>query len=145
RTIRVNELMLRELNSVLRQKYQSEAVAITVTEVRVAPDLRDARVFVAIVGGDDAAEEKLRWLRRKAPAIREEISKRIVLKFLPKMEYVLDKSGIRSGQVLRILDDLKSESGGESEGGGESESGGEDGGGGRREGERVDDNGVESG
>ena len=46
RTIRVNELLRRELGDILRKHYQAEAVAMTVTEVRVAPDLRDAIVFV---------------------------------------------------------------------------------------------------
>ncbi len=79
RTIRVNELLQREISDVLRKRYQSEAVAITITEVRVSPDLRDARVFVSIVGTEEVAETKLRWLRTIAPDIREEISRRIVL------------------------------------------------------------------
>ena len=66
RTIRVNELLRRELGDILRKHYQVEAVAMTVTEVRVAPDLRDAIVFVAIVGETAYAEQKLRWLRRQA-------------------------------------------------------------------------------
>jgi ribosome-binding factor A len=106
RTIRLNELMQRELSDILRQRYQTEAVALTVTEVRVAPDLRDARVFVAVVGSPEVAEQKLRWLRRQARAIREEMSKRIVLKFLPKFEYVLDESTVKSLNVLRLLDQL---------------------------------------
>ena len=44
RTLRVNELIQRELGDILRRRYQSEAVAVTITEVRVAPDLRDGRV-----------------------------------------------------------------------------------------------------
>jgi len=106
RTVRLNELMQRELSDILRQRYQSESVALTVTEVRVAPDLRDARVFVAVVGPAEVAEQKLRWLRRQARAIRDEMAKRIVLKFLPKFEYVLDESTVKSLNVLRLLDQL---------------------------------------
>ena len=106
RTIRLNELMQRELSDILRQRYQAESVALTVTEVRVAPDLRDARVFVAVVGSPEVAEQKLKWLRRIARAIREEMSQRIVLKFLPKFEYVLDQNTVKSLEVLRILDQL---------------------------------------
>ena len=47
-----------------------EAVAVTISEVRVSPDLRDARAFVAIVGDDETAEAKLRWIRSQAGAIR---------------------------------------------------------------------------
>ncbi len=106
RTIRLNELVQREISSILRQRYQSESVALTVTEVRVAPDLRDARVFVSVVGGPEVAEDKMRWLRRQARAIREEVAKRIVIKYLPKFEYVLDESSVKSLNVMRLLDEL---------------------------------------
>lgn len=106
RTIRVNELLRRELGDILRKRYQSDAVAVTVTEVRVAPDLRDARVFIAVVGDADFIEQKMRWLRRQAPAIREELSKRIVLKYLPKIEYRLDEKTPKATQLLRLLDAL---------------------------------------
>jgi ribosome-binding factor A len=105
RTVRINELVQRELSDILRKRYQAEAVTITITEVRVAPDLRDARVFVSVVGGsDEEAELKLRWLRKQSAAIRAELSRRIVLKYLPKLEYRLDKSIVRSTRVLGLLD-----------------------------------------
>ena len=106
RTVRVNELVQREISDILRQRYQSEAVAITITEVRVSPDLRDARVFVSVVGDEDTTEQKLRWLRSKAGAIREEVGRRIVLKYLPKFEYVLDQSAIRGARILQVLDEI---------------------------------------
>ena len=107
RTVRVNELVQREISDILRKRYQSEAVAVTITEVRVSPDLRDARVFVSIVGADDFATEKLRWLRSKAAEIREEVGRRIVLKYLPKFDYILDKSAIKGARILQVLDEIE--------------------------------------
>jgi len=107
RTVRVNELVQRELSDILRKRYQSEAVAMTITQVRVSPDLRDARVFVSVVGDDEMADQKLRWLRSKASEIREEISRRIVLKYLPKFEYVLDTSAVRSARIMQVLDEIE--------------------------------------
>lgn len=107
RTLRVNELIQRELSDVLRKRYQSEAVAITITEVRVAPDLRDARVFVSIVGAVAEQEEKLRWLRGKAKEIREEIGRRIVLKYLPRFDYVADHSTEHGARILEVLNEIK--------------------------------------
>lgn len=106
RTVRVNELVQRELGDILRRRYQSEAVNVTITEVRVSPDLRDARVFVAVVGDAEAAEAKLRWLRAQAGAIRAEVGHRIVLKYLPKFEYVLDHSAARGARILQVLDEV---------------------------------------
>lgn len=106
RTVRVNELVQRELSAILRQRYQSETVAVTITEVRVSPDLRDARVFISVIGDEDTAIQKLRWLRTKATEIRQEIGRRIVLKFLPKFEYRLDESTERSTRMQRLLDEM---------------------------------------
>jgi ribosome-binding factor A len=106
RTVRVNELLQREISDILRKRYQSEAVAITITEVRVAPDLRDARVFVSVVGTEEEGNNKLVWLRSKAPEIREEVGRRIILKFLPKFEYILDHSALRGARILQVLDEI---------------------------------------
>ena len=106
RTVRVNELVQREISDILRKRYQSEAVAVSITEVRVSPDLRDARVFVSVVGSEELAEQKLRWLRSKAHEIREEVGRRIVLKYLPKFEYLLDHSAIRGARILQVLDEI---------------------------------------
>jgi ribosome-binding factor A len=106
RTVRVNELVQREISDILRKRHQTEAVTITISEVRVSPDLRDARVFVSVVGSEEFAEEKLKWLRSKASEIREEVGRRIVLKYLPKFEYLLDKSAIRGARILQVLDEI---------------------------------------
>lgn len=107
RTIRVNELVQREISAILRKRYQAESVVVTITEVRVSPDLRDARVFVSVLGDDELATEKLRWLRSKAAEIREEVARRIVLKYLPKFEYVLDQSAVRGTRILKMLDEIE--------------------------------------
>ncbi len=110
RTLRVNELIQRELSDILRKRYQSESVAVTLTEVRVAPDLRDARVFVSIVGDDDFQEKKLRWLKANARAMREELGRRIVLKYLPKFEFVTDHSMAQGTRILQVLDEIERQS-----------------------------------
>ena len=106
RTIRVNELVQKELSDILHRRYQSEAVAITITDVKVSPDLHDARVFISVIGDDEMAEKKLRWLRTRAVDIRQELGLRIVLKFLPKFVYVLDQSVLRGERTRRLIDDL---------------------------------------
>ncbi|MBI5771693.1 MAG: 30S ribosome-binding factor RbfA [Verrucomicrobia bacterium] len=107
RTLRINELVQREINDVLHTRWQSEAVAITATEVRVSPDLRDGRVFVSIVGSDEEAEAKLRWLRGKAGEIRAEIGRRIILKYLPKFDYLLDRTAARGARIMEVLEEIE--------------------------------------
>jgi ribosome-binding factor A len=107
RIVRINELVQREVSDILRRRHAAEAVAITVTEVRVAPDLREGRIFVAILGDETAVDERFRWLQGRAPEIRRELARRIVLKFLPHFAYVLDRSSVRAARVLQALDEIE--------------------------------------
>jgi ribosome-binding factor A len=110
RTLRVNELIQREFSDILRKRYQSESVAITITEIRVAPDLRDARVFVSVMGDELQLEEKLRWLRAHSKDIRHELGRRIVLKYMPQFEYVRDHSPEQGARILQVLDEIEAKS-----------------------------------
>jgi ribosome-binding factor A len=107
RIVRINELVQREISDILRRRHAAEAVAITISEVRVAPDLRDGRVFVAIVGDEATVTDRFRWLQKRASEIREELAKRIVLKFLPHLTYVLDKSSDRVARLLHAMDQIE--------------------------------------
>ena len=107
RTLRVNELLQRELSDILRKQYQSETVAVTITEIRVAPDLRDARVFVSVIGDEDELQRKLRWLRAHSKAFRHELGRRVVLKYMPRFEYVPDHSTEQGARILKVLDEIE--------------------------------------
>ena len=107
RIVRINELVQREVSDILRRRHAAEAVAITITEVRVAPDLREGRIFVAILGDAATVEDRFRWLQKRAAEIRRELARRIVLKFLPHFTYVLDRSSVRAARVLQALDAIK--------------------------------------
>jgi len=106
RLLRVNVLLQREISDILHRHYQQDTVTLTITEVRCAPDLRTARVFVSVVGDEDHAAERMRWLARQAKDIRLELGRRIVLKYLPRLDYVLDGSAERGTRIVQILDEL---------------------------------------
>lgn len=106
RTIRINELIQRELGSFLHTKYQEESVAITISGVEVAPDLKTGRIFVSILGDEDVQAKRMKWLRSKGSEIRRELGHRVVLKHTPEWFYVLDQAHVRSNRVLQILDEI---------------------------------------
>jgi len=106
RVVRINELVQREISDILRQRHTAESVAITISEVRIAPDLRDGRVFVAILGDAATVADRFRWLQKRSGEIRAELAKRVVMKFLPHLTYVLDKSTDRVARLLRALDEV---------------------------------------
>ena len=110
RTLRVNELLQREFSDILRKRYQTESVALTITEIRVAPDLRDARVFISVIGDEQKREEMLRWLKAHTKEFRHELCRRVVLKFMPNFEYMVDQSVEQGTRILRVLDEISSKS-----------------------------------
>ena len=82
-------------------------MAVTITEIRVAPDLRDARVFVSVIGDEDELQRKLRWLRAHSKAFRHELGRRVVLKYMPRFEYVPDHSTEQGARILKVLDEIE--------------------------------------
>ena len=64
---------------------------ITVTEVRMSPDLQTAKIFVMPLGGKDA-EETINILKEYSFLIRKILSQKVVMKFLPKLLFRKDDS-----------------------------------------------------
>ena len=64
---------------------------ITVTEVRMSPDLKTAKVFIIPLGGKNT-DEIIQKLKEFSFVIRKVLSKKIVMKFLPKLYFVKDSS-----------------------------------------------------
>ena len=106
RTVRIAELVQRELGAYLHTKYKSEAVAITVADVQVAPDLKTGRIYFSIFGDETTVDDRFRWLLRKRTELRQELARRIKIKFAPDWTFLLDEAVERGNRVLDILDDL---------------------------------------
>jgi ribosome-binding factor A len=107
RSLRINELVQRELSDYLHRHYREDAVAITVTAVDVDDDLRTGRIHVGVIGTPEFAVDRLRWLRRHAEEIRRELGRRVILKWNPRWVYVLDESGERGARIQQLLDAIE--------------------------------------
>lgn len=106
RTVRINELLQREISHALHTKCGQDAVLYTITEVEIAPDLRTAKVYFSTLkkGADPAAAEK--WMRTKLSLISEHLRRFVQLRYLPKLEFIFDETPDRAERVLRLLDEL---------------------------------------
>jgi ribosome-binding factor A len=118
RTIRVNELIRREISDFIHTKYRSEAVAITITKVRVSPDLRQGRVYYSVLGQEETKIEAGRFLARHKGEIRRQVGTHVILKNLPHFEYFYDDSMERGAATLAAIEAIEAElrQGEESEG-----------------------------
>ena len=95
RQLRVGEMIKQALGMLfLRDEAKLPKLStkeITVTEVRMSPDLKSAKIFVMPLGGKNA-EEIIKKLDEFSFVIRKVLSKKIVMKFLPKLYFVKDNS-----------------------------------------------------
>ena len=95
RQLRVGEMIKQALSMIfLREEAKITDIdtkTITVTEVRMSPDLKTAKVFVLPLGGKDT-ERVIDELKEFSFVIRKVLSKKIIVKFLPKLFFVNDDS-----------------------------------------------------
>lgn len=107
RQLRVGEELRHALAEVLQKRGFRDpdlaSVILTVTEIRPSPDLRNATVFVAPLGGGDT-KAIMKALGRAAPYLRSEVARMVHLKYLPQFSFKLDESfdeAARIGTALR--------------------------------------------
>ena len=106
RQLRVGELVKQNLGELLiknEAKIPSiNSKLITVTEVRMTPDLKTARVYVIPLGGVDT-KETVRILTENSHLVRKALSKRLDIKFLPKLTFVEDNSFEYAEKIEKII------------------------------------------
>lgn len=107
RIIRINELVQREISAYLRKRYQTESACITISGVDIDPDLKAGKVFVSIIGTEEVAAARIKWLRKIAPEIRHVVGTHVVMKWTPLLDYILDDTPHRAARVLQILDEIE--------------------------------------
>ncbi len=79
---------------------------ISVTEVRMSPDLRNAKVYVKPLLGEDE-DVILKALRTNTAFFQREVAQRLGLKFAPKLQFRPDESFDEAGRIEQLLDDPK--------------------------------------
>tara|TARA_B100000212_G_scaffold11082_1_gene8070 strand:- start:88 stop:486 length:399 start_codon:yes stop_codon:yes gene_type:complete len=106
RQLRVGELVKQNLGELLiknEAKIPSiNSKLITVTEVRMTPDLKTARVYVIPLGGVDS-KETVRILTENSHLVRKALSKRLDIKFLPKLTFIEDNSFEYAEKIEKII------------------------------------------
>ena len=106
RQLRVGELVKQNLGELfIRNEAKLPNInskLITVTEVRMTPDLKTARVYVIPLGGKDT-KETVKILTEYSHLVRKALSKRLDIKFLPKLTFVEDNSFEYAEKIEKII------------------------------------------
>ena len=110
RQLRVGELVKQNLGQLfIRNEAKIPSInskLITVTEVRMTPDLKTARVYVIPLGGIDT-KETVKILTEYSHLVRKALSKRLDIKFLPKLTFVEDNSFEYAEKIEKIIKENK--------------------------------------
>ncbi len=98
------EVIREELAQIVGYEMDDPRVeTVTVTDVRVSENLRDARVFVLVEGTEGERGEALAALRRAAPYIRRQLGLTLNLRFTPELHFVRDTVEERAARVEELL------------------------------------------
>jgi len=112
RADRVNALLQRELGTLISEELRDPRIAFTtVTSVEITNDLRSARVYVSVLGDEDAAQKTMAALEDAKPYLRHELGSRTDLRFVPELAFVPDRSAERAVRVARLLREVREREG----------------------------------
>lgn len=108
RLLKVGERVRHILSELLaRQEVHDDTLTgstVSVTEVRMSPDLRNAKVYVKPLLGQDQAVV-VKALRTNTAFFQREVAKRLGLKFAPKLRFMEDESFDEAGRIDQLLSD----------------------------------------
>ncbi len=106
RLLRVNKLVKRELSAIIAREINFENALVTVSHVDVTRDLKNAHVYISILGSEKSAAI-LEKLEARRPAFQAELSRHVVLKYTPHLAFHRDDSIERGVRVIEILQKIE--------------------------------------
>ena len=107
---RVGEEIRQELTQLIARDVHDPGVGfVTLTRVKVSPDLQMARVYYTCMGDEKARRETQRALDRATPFLRRHIGSRVRLRRVPELRFEFDRAVEHTNRIEQILLDLEAE------------------------------------
>ena len=107
---KLQELIKQETSKMLLYDIKDPRIGfVTVTDVEMTGDLREAKIFVSIMGNEEQIKSSMEGLQSALGFVRREIGKRIRLRFTPEISFAPDKSLDYSEHIQKILLQIEKE------------------------------------
>ena len=104
---RVGDQLRSELSELLLRAVHDPGIGfVTLTRVRVTPDLQLARIYYTSLGTDAARRETERALRRATPFLRHELGRRLRLRRVPELHFLFDKSVEGQARIEELIEEI---------------------------------------
>ena len=105
---RINEEVMKELSSIIRNEIKDPRIHImtSVVKVEVAPDLKTAKAYISVLGSDKEKADTMEGLKKAEGFVRSRLAHSINLRNTPQITFVLDESieyGIRMSKMIEDL------------------------------------------
>jgi ribosome-binding factor A len=106
--------MKQEIADILMRKIKDPRIGfVTVTDVELSDDLRNAKVFVSILGGDK--EETFKGLKSASAFIRSELGRRMTMRSVPEILFRFDATVEQGAHIMELLHEIENKQGQETE------------------------------
>jgi ribosome-binding factor A len=104
RSDKVASLIKEELSVLFQRNFAMEEYGfLTITEVRMSPDLRIAKVYVSVYGDEKRKIKSFEMLEAQKPSIRSMLGHAVRLRFTPELAFYLDESIDRAFRIENII------------------------------------------
>ena len=108
RTDRINGVLRQEISQLVSWELNDPRLSgvVTITRVETSEDLRYAKVYVSVLGDQDAKDSMIKGVVSASGFIRRELRSRITLKQVPEIRFLLDESLDDAEHILNLMDQL---------------------------------------
>lgn len=107
RTEKLREFIKEQVGQIIQQQLKDPRIGfVSVTDAEVSMDLRHARVFVSVLGDEDAKAATMEGLHSAQGYIRGELGRRLQMRFTPEIAFKLDDSIERGTRIMTLIRDV---------------------------------------
>ena len=107
RTAQVGDVVRAEIAQILRRELNDPSLEmVSITDVEMSSDLRNARVFVSTLGGEKELAEVTATLRKASSRIRYLLGQRAALRVTPDLDFRADTTALSAGSIEKILGEV---------------------------------------
>ncbi|HZS17031.1 MAG TPA: 30S ribosome-binding factor RbfA [Candidatus Udaeobacter sp.] len=110
RMLRVNEVVKRELSGIIARELSFEGSLVSINHVNVATDLKNAHVFVSVLGSE-SGESVIGKLSAHRSVLQTELARHVTMKYTPHLIFHLDNSIERGTRVIEIMQQIEASQG----------------------------------
>lgn len=111
RLARVNELIQRELGTIIQKDFEFPGLLVTINGVEITPNLQHCNVYIGVLGKISDQHHVIEKLEAKRSHLQKRLMSRITLKSTPHLHFKLDNSVERGVRITSIMQEIDAQIG----------------------------------